>query len=619
MPTIIDQLVVSLSLDPSQFTQGQRQMAQNLRQMETGAERAAKNIEHSGSQVVSFFRTLEHPIASLRGHFERLATVTTTPQRNLLNLAQQGRRTGQEIEAGALRGAAGVRALGVAGLTAVAAFVALDKVRSSATETARNLFGVGIGAVGAGMPIHEYTALSQALLHTGNVPEAETQGWLSQLRGMQVRAQQGDTGAAQGLATISRFAPTANAFTDSPEKILEALAQHFHSVTGDVAIGIGEMIGQSDALALALHNLGAAGLEEQIQLERQRSATEGQTQAAKDLTQAQTNLDIAWQNLERRIGEEIDPALTAFDNILASILDRLTGKQGSSIGRDALLMLLPGGPAIVAALHARDAATGEQPTTTQGQSSPADTRNWWQRNAPTWLGGQVASPAGPVSLHAAPQGDVPAIPMPPDTGQSGTELAINNFGGLRRPGLTAGPVGGGFKSFATPQAGAQATASLLQTYQDRHGLNTLRGIITRWAPPFENNTERLIAEAAQQTGFAPDQPLNLHDAATLSAVTAAMIRNEVGIRGPSKDMVNSVVSEFANANVGVNAAHLRSIQAAQAGGSTSTTHATNNDIALNGGIHVTVAPGSDGYKIGEAINAALQSQLLTSQINTGQQ
>jgi hypothetical protein len=550
--------------------------------------------------------------------------------------------------------------MGVAGLTAVAAFVALDKVRNSATETARNLFGASVGAAAAGVPIQQYTAISQALLHGGNVPEAETQGWLSQLRGMQVRAQQGDTGAAQNLATIARFAPGVNTFNDSPEKVLEAIAQNFHSATGDVAIGMGEMIGQSAALALALHNLGIAGLQEQIQLERQRSATEGQSQAARDLTQAQANLDVAWQSLERRIGEEIDPALSRFDNLLASILDRLTGKQGASIGRDALLMLLPGGPAIVAALHAGDAATGGQSSTIQGQSSPADTRNWWQRNAPTWvggrsapssvsavppprdaatsegaapndtrnwwqrnaptwLGGQVASPAGPVSLHAAPQGDVPAIPMPPDTGQSGTELAINNFGGLRRPGLTAGPVGGGFKSFATPQAGAQATASLLQTYQDRHGLNTLRGIITRWAPPFENNTERLIAEAAQQTGFAPDQPLNLHDAATLSAVTAAMIRNEVGIRGPSKDMVNSVVSEFANANVGVNAAHLRSIQAAQAGGSTSTTHATNNDIALNGGIHVTVAPGSDGYKIGEAINAALQSQLLTSQINTGQQ
>jgi len=168
--------------------------------------------------------------------------------------------------------------------------------------------------------------------------------------------------------------------------------------------------------------------------------------------------------------------------------------------------------------------------------------SFWNRLKP----GQAVAPQGmvapPQGMVAPPTGNVPSIPMPSDTGLSGTELSINNFGGLRRPGVNAGPVGGGFQSFATPELGVQATAHLLQTYQDRHGVNTLRSIINRWAPPFENNTAKLIADAVQQTGFGADQPLNLHDATTLSAVAAAMIRNEVGVRGPSRDMVNNVIS-----------------------------------------------------------------------------
>jgi len=168
---------------------------------------------------------------------------------------------------------------------------------------------------------------------------------------------------------------------------------------------------------------------------------------------------------------------------------------------------------------------------------------WWRRNHPGNGGA-----AGGSKLQAPATGNVGSIPMPPDTGQSGTELAINNFGGLRRPGIVAGPVSGGFQSFATPQLGVQATLHLLQTYHDQHGLNTLRGIISRWAPPSENDTAKLIVDAASQTGFGADQPLNLHDAATLSAVAAAMIRNEVGVRGPSREMVDKVIGGLASGN-----------------------------------------------------------------------
>ena len=41
----------------------------------------------------------------------------------------------------------------------------------------------------------------------------------------------------------------------------------------------------------------------------------------------------------------------------------------------------------------------------------------------------------------------------------------------------------GFCIFDTDAHGIQALAHLLLIYQDRHGLNTVRGVINRWAPP----------------------------------------------------------------------------------------------------------------------------------------
>ena len=165
-----------------------------------------------------------------------------------------------------------------------------------------------------------------------------------------------------------------------------------------------------------------------------------------------------------------------------------------------------------------------------------------------WPGHTLGGLFHPTSY--TPGGDVSSIPMPADTGLRGTEMEINNFGGLRRPGIIAGPIGGGFQSFASQREGVQAAAHLLLIYQDRHHLNTLRGLINRWAPASDNGGasgfNRLLSGAASYTGYGLDQPLNLHDAATLSKVTEAFIRNEVGRKGPSQEMVNSVIAQYSN-------------------------------------------------------------------------
>ena len=48
-------------------------------------------------------------------------------------------------------------------------------------------------------------------------------------------------------------------------------------------------------------------------------------------------------------------------------------------------------------------------------------------------------------------------------------------------GLADPPSDGRFCRFHSHQHGIRALALLLQSYQDRHGLRTVRGIVARWA------------------------------------------------------------------------------------------------------------------------------------------
>jgi len=99
----------------------------------------------------------------------------------------------------------------------------------------------------------------------------------------------------------------------------------------------------------------------------------------------------------------------------------------------------------------------------------------------------------------------------------------NNPGNIRNP-------LGGFMQYGSAAEGAAAMDKLLLRYQDVYGLKTLAGIISRWAPPNENPTGQLILNAARRTGIAPDQPLDLHDPATLAMLHYAIVAQEQGPR-----------------------------------------------------------------------------------------
>lgn len=75
--------------------------------------------------------------------------------------------------------------------------------------------------------------------------------------------------------------------------------------------------------------------------------------------------------------------------------------------------------------------------------------------------------------------------------------------------------------------GIRALFKTLTTYRDKHGLNTVRGIIGRWAPTNENNTAAYVAAVAKAVGKNADATLAPADYAPL---IAAIIQHENGVQ-----------------------------------------------------------------------------------------
>src|SRR5690242_9641752 len=86
----------------------------------------------------------------------------------------------------------------------------------------------------------------------------------------------------------------------------------------------------------------------------------------------------------------------------------------------------------------------------------------------------------------------------------------------------------GFCVFESSFYGIRALAKLLLTYHDKYGLCTVRGLISRWAPPNENDTEAYIRAVCADTAFDADAWLHLGESSVLAALVRAIVRHENG-------------------------------------------------------------------------------------------
>lgn len=99
-----------------------------------------------------------------------------------------------------------------------------------------------------------------------------------------------------------------------------------------------------------------------------------------------------------------------------------------------------------------------------------------------------------------------------------------------------------FCQFISPEYGIRAMVRVLRNYTKYPGMpgvgksniDTVREIISRWAPPNENNTEAYIKSVAEKIGVTANSPIDVFDNAVMVNLLKAIIQHENGEQ-PYKD------------------------------------------------------------------------------------
>ncbi len=132
-----------------------------------------------------------------------------------------------------------------------------------------------------------------------------------------------------------------------------------------------------------------------------------------------------------------------------------------------------------------------------------------------------------------------------------------------------------FFTFRSPEMGIRALATTLITYQDKHKLRTVRGIINRWAPPVENNTGAYIRAVADRMGISPDRQIDVHRYEFMRPLVEAIIHHEnAGYRYPAAVVDKGLVEAGVKADDHVVVVKRRQPRASRDGGVIATTAAS---------------------------------------------
>ena len=87
-----------------------------------------------------------------------------------------------------------------------------------------------------------------------------------------------------------------------------------------------------------------------------------------------------------------------------------------------------------------------------------------------------------------------------------------------------------FCQFCDMAHGYRAAMRLLHNYCRLYGLRTPRELISRWAPPSENDTRGYLGAVCRLTGLEADTPVDLTRKENMLKLTAAMSQVENGRR-----------------------------------------------------------------------------------------
>ena len=104
---------------------------------------------------------------------------------------------------------------------------------------------------------------------------------------------------------------------------------------------------------------------------------------------------------------------------------------------------------------------------------------------------------------------------------------------------------GRFLQFDEAVMGIRCIAKLLLNYQARSQCQSVKDIINRWAPPFENDTTAYIEHVAALLEVEPEDEIRLRtrDLDKLPILIKAIIQHENGVQPYSNELIDEAIEK----------------------------------------------------------------------------
>lgn len=525
MATVIDQLVVKLSLDDVEFQKGEKRVAAGLNDTKKKTENVGKNIAADGKKGAEFFGQLE------KAALKFFAVLTTG--RGLADFTR----------------------------TVIATGAAFDRA-------SKNL---GVGA-------DTLSRWAGAVRQSGGT----TESFLGTMQGLSQSLTElkltGNTGILPYLQALGVSVSDTNGKAKPLEQILGDIGDKLNKLPNrQDAFNIGRNLGIDDG-TINLLLKGRTEVERLLASQKAYSAEDAEAarKAQERWEGVQLRIERITQKLvidlipafERLSGkmeelantsvpvlreifdwiDKIDKITTKWtkgiDNLLPKFsnptLQKLFGGYGGTAAKVNPLTSIAGGVAAggqkITEFINSDAVSKEDRGVIKGLSEKLlgmfglEPKNGAQQSTTA----SQQSPQGTQGVQAeqsvSAQGVTPAPAQSTETGSTRAERN-NNPGNLNFAGQSGAVLEGGknarFAKFGSTAEGVSALAKQLNRYGER-GLDTIKKIINTYAPSSENNTQAYIDALSKRLGVSGDQKLDLKDAGTLSGLIKGIARHESG-------------------------------------------------------------------------------------------
>jgi hypothetical protein len=287
MPTVLDELVVAVRLDPSQFTEGQRKTLAEFDKLKAAAQSSTQQI---GATTAT---TLHEHLGAIHNELKDVNL-------GLLSLGANSRRTGQSIRASGLSGAEGLTSLATAGLAAYAALKSVQETISAIGGAAGQGAQTARAAQFTNLPVQWLSAFEQYAFSAGNVPFATTEGTLNAFE--QKRQQYKLTGSfPEEFTALARFVglSPAEAATMPMQELLARVAARLGQNPTAEAQAIATSAGLGPLTATL--SRGETALQQGVQSHMDTALTRDQADALLRLQGSINDVTTAWQHLQDTI------------------------------------------------------------------------------------------------------------------------------------------------------------------------------------------------------------------------------------------------------------------------------------------------------------------------------